>query len=122
MQVAQTENLLFVLGLFTATAAFVGVVFLLNSLIAPKNPGEAKGAPYECGLEQAGSPFVAQRLRFSTVAVLFVIFDANVILLFAVASRLHGDLLALVKVFAFIGVLALGLGYAWRKGALEWRL
>ena len=119
---AQTENLLFVLGLFTAAVVFVSLIFFLNSLIAPKNPGEKKGAPYECGLEQAGNPFVAQRLRFSTIAILFVIFDAGVILLFAVASCVRGDSFALVATLIFIGVLATGLGYAWRKGALEWRL
>lgn len=118
---AAAYGLMFVLGLATAATAFIGVVFLLNALLAPKNPSVAKELPFECGMEQAGRPWSAQRLRFSTVAMLFVLFDAEAVLLFAVASRLRGNLIALVEVAAFVAFLGLGLVYAWRKGALEWR-
>jgi NADH-quinone oxidoreductase subunit A len=118
---APTQGVLFVLGLATAATAFIGVVFLANALLAPHRPHAEKGEPYECGLEQAGRPWSAQRLRFSTIAMLFVLFDAEAILLFAVATHLRGSLVALAEIGAFVGFLGLGLAYAWKKGALEWR-
>lgn len=121
MQGASAQALLFVLGLATAATAFIGVVFVANSLLSPRNPSEAKGLPYECGLDQAGQPWSAQRLRFSTIAMIFVLFDAEAVLLFAVASKLRGNPVALIEVALFVGFLGLGLAFAWRKGALEWR-
>ena len=121
MQGAFAQGILFVLGLATAATAFILAVFLANALLSPHDPGPAKDSPFECGIEQAGEPWVAPRLRFSTIATIFVLFDAEAVLLFAVASGLRGHLMALVEVAAFVAFLALGLAYAWRKGALEWR-
>ena len=65
-----------------------------------------------------GSP----RLRFSTIAMLFVLFDAEAVLLFAVASALRGNPLAAARGRRLRrSSSAFGLVYAWRKGALEWR-
>lgn len=121
MQGASAQSLLFVLGLVTAATGFIGVVFLANALLSPRKPSAEKNAPFECGLDPAGRPWNAQDLRFSTIAMLFVLFDAESVLLFAVATRLRGGTVALIEVGAFVGFLALGLAYAWRKGALEWR-
>lgn len=115
------QGLLFVIGVVVASAAFIGVVFVANAILAPKRPYAEKQTPFECGLDQAGRPWSAQRMRFSTVAMLLVLFDAEAVLLFAVATRLRGNLIALAEVGAFVAFLALGLVYAWRKGALEWR-
>jgi NADH-quinone oxidoreductase subunit A len=115
------EALLFVVGLVVAAAGFIGVVFATNALLSPRNPGPGKDAPFECGLDPAGEPWSAPRLRFSTLAALFVVFDAEAVLLFAVASALRGHAIAAIEVGVFVAFLALGLGYAWRKGALEWR-
>ena len=121
MQGAYAQGILFVLGLATAATAFILVVFLANSLLSPRNPSPSKDAPFECGMEQAGEPWASPRLRFSTIAAIFVLFDAEAVLLFAVASGLHGNLKALIEVAVFVAFLAIGLAYAWRKGALEWR-
>lgn len=118
---AQYHGLLFALGLGIAGAGFIGIVFLLNVVLSPRNHNFGKGQPYECGLDPAGRPWGVQDLRFSTVAMLFVLFDAEAVLLFAVATRLRGNVSALVEVGAFVAFLAIGLAYAWRKGALEWR-
>ncbi len=118
---AYAQAILFVLGLAVSSAAFIGVVFLANALLSPKNPGFEKGTPFECGMEQAGEPWASPRLRFSTIAMLFVLFDAEAVLLFAVASSLRGNPLAALEVGVFVLFLAFGLMYAWRKGALEWR-
>lgn len=121
MQGAFAQGMLFVLGLATAATAFILVVFLANTLLSPSAPSAAKDSPFECGMEQAGEAWAAPRLRFSTIAAMFVLFDAEAVLLFAVATGLRGHLTALVEVAAFVAFLALGLAYAWKKGALEWR-
>jgi NADH-quinone oxidoreductase subunit A len=121
VQGASSQGVLFVIGLVGAAAAFIGVVFAANALLSPRAPSSSKGEPYECGMDQAGQPWSAQRLRFATVAMLFVLFDAEAVLLFAVASRLRGTVVALIEVGLFLAFLAAGLVYAWRKGALEWR-
>ncbi len=121
MQGDSAQALLFVAGFVLAASAFIGVVFVANRLLSPRNPNSSKNAPFECGLDPAGRPWSAQRMRFSTVAMLLVLFDAEAVLLFAVATRLRGSLEGLLAVGAFVAFLALGLLYAWRKGALEWR-
>ena len=121
MQGAFAQGILFVLGLVTAATAFILVVFLANSVLSPRNPSPAKDSPFECGMEQAGEPWVAPRLRFSAIAALFVLFDAEAVLLFAVVSGLHGNPIGLIEVGVFVGLVSLGLAFAWRKGALEWR-
>jgi NADH-quinone oxidoreductase subunit A len=120
MEGALAQGMLFVLGLVVAATAFILVVFLANSALAPKAPTAEKNTPFECGLDPAGEPWAAPRLRFSTIAALFVLFDAEAVLLFAVASGLHA-MAALAEVAGFVLFLAIGLFYAWRKGALEWR-
>jgi NADH-quinone oxidoreductase subunit A len=121
MQGFSTDTVWFVVGFVIAAGAFIGIVFVANALLSPRNPTHGKGEPYECGLDQEGRPWSAQRMRFSTVAMLFVLFDAEALLLFAIATRLRGDVIALAEVGAFVAFLAIGLVYAWRKGALEWR-
>ena len=121
MQGAFAQGMLFVLGLATSATAFILVVFVANSLLSPSAPSPAKDSPYECGMEQAGEPWTAPRMRFSTIAALFVLFDAEAVMLFAIASGLRANPLAVLEVAVFVAFLTLGLAYAWRKGALEWR-
>ncbi len=121
MQGASTQSVLFVLGLITSAAAFILLVFGINTLVSHRFPSEEKNEPYECGMDQAGGPWNPVRLRFSTVALIFVLFDAEAILLFAVAPSLRGSLAGVIEVGIFTLFLTFGLIYAWRKGALEWR-
>jgi NADH-quinone oxidoreductase subunit A len=114
------EGLLFVAGLAAGPMLFLLVLLGINALLAPKRPNEVKSSAYECGIPQAASPWRPVNIRFSTVALLFVIFDAETVLLFAVASRVRGSIAGAVEVALFAGFLALGLFYAWRKGALKW--
>lgn len=116
------QSVLFVLGLAAAAAGFILIVFLANAVLSPREPHASKNAPYECGMEQAGPPWAPTRLRFGTIAMLFVLFDAESVLLFSVASGLKGSPVAFLQIFGFVAFLAVGLAYAWKKGALEWRL
>jgi len=118
---AASSGVLFVLGAALAAAGFIGVVFLANAVLSPRKPTREKSLPYECGMEPAGEPWSPVRLRFSTIAVLFVLFDAESALLFSVVSGLRGSWVAAAEIGVFVLFLAFGLFYAWRKGALEWQ-
>jgi len=80
-----------------------------------------KVMPFECGMEQISQPRVQFSIKFSVVAMLFIIFDIEVAFLYpwAVVFRQLG-LTGLVAVLAFLVVLAVGFLYAWQRGALEW--
>jgi NADH-quinone oxidoreductase subunit A len=120
MQNASAQGVLFVLGLATSAVAFILLVFGMNKLLSPRNPTAEKVEPYECGMPPAGVAHARPKLRFSTIALLFVLFDADAALMFAVAGSLRGSVLAALEVGAFVALLAAGLAYAWRKGALSW--
>lgn len=117
---ASAQGVLFVLGLATAAVSFILLVFGLNKLVSPRHPSPEKLDAYECGMPPAGPAHGRLKLRFSTIALLFVLFDAEAVLLFAVGPRLRGSFLGLAEVAAFTALLAGGLFYAWRKGALQW--
>jgi len=122
MQSVSAESVALVIGLVVATGGFIALVFGINKLVSPRDPSTLKNEPYECGMEPAGQPWVPVRMRFATLAMLFVLFDAEAALLFAVAVGLRGSWVAAAEIGAFVFLLGLGLAYAWSKGALEWRL
>jgi NADH-quinone oxidoreductase subunit A len=116
-----SSGVMFVIGAALAATGFIGVVFLANLALSPRRPTRLKVEPYECGMEPGGQPWAIVRLRFAAIAMIFVLFDAESALLFSVAAALKGSWVAAAEIGAFAAVLALGLAYAWRKGALEWR-
>ena len=88
----------------------------------PERPDPVKSATYECGVEAEGNAWGQFNARYYLFALGFVIFDVEVVFLYPWAVRhgaLHTD--ALLKAAIFVGVLAFGLAYAWRRRALEWR-
>ncbi|MCL5292929.1 MAG: NADH-quinone oxidoreductase subunit A [Actinobacteria bacterium] len=102
--------------------AFVGIVLFVSKLVRCKNPSPEKLAPYECGNKASGEARPQTQIRYYLFALLLVVFDVEMIFLFpwGVAFRSLG-LIALVEVALFIGILLLGLAFAWRKGALKWQ-
>jgi len=102
------------------------LVVILGHSFGPKRPTEAKGMPYESGMSPYGAGTRRQTVRFYLVAVLFILFDIEVIffLPWAVVLRDFVDnslgLFALTEMFVFILILLVGYVYAWKKGALEW--
>lgn len=111
------------LAVFTLLALAVPFLALfVASLVRARHPSTVKLLPYECGLETQGPTWVQFRIRYYLFALLFVIFDVEVVFLlpWAVAYDRLG-LFALVEAFVFVALLTIGLAYAWRKGALEWR-
>ena len=105
------------------SAGIAGLMFGLNALLGPKPPktSRVKYEPFECGM----TPFEIQTgrapVKFYLVAMLFILFDVEIIWFFPWAVILKELKWAgLIEMFIFIGVLAIGYMYAWRKGALEW--
>ena len=110
------------IGIFLVIAiAFPIIALALAFFIRPKKPNPVKSSTYECGLETIGETWVQFRVQYYIYALVFVIFDIETIFLYpwAVAYNKLG-LFALVEMFIFLAILAGGLIYAWRKGALEW--
>ena len=107
--------------LFPALPLIASFVFY-RFRIRPEHPDPVKNATYECGVESEGSAWGQFNVRYYLFALGFVIFDVEVIFLYPWAV-VHGDLAwsALAKAALFVGILAFGLAYAWRKRALEWR-
>jgi NADH-quinone oxidoreductase subunit A len=104
--------------------AGIGIVlftFLLSRLIRPSNPYPKKNVNYECAEEPIGSSWIKFNNRFYIFALIFVVFDVEVVFLFpwAVAYGQLG-LYAFVEMVIFIAILFFGIFYAWRKGALKW--
>jgi NADH-quinone oxidoreductase subunit A len=108
--------------LFIAIALAFGLLSLLAGwVVRPSKPYRAKLAPYESGSPLFMDARVQFPMRYYIIAMLFVIFDIEIVFLFpwAVAYRKLG-LLGLVEMAVFIGILVVGFWYAWKKGALEW--
>ena len=100
---------------------FVAVTILFSKLIRPARPTKEKLMTYECGENALGSPWVKFNIRFYVVALIFLIFDVEVVLLFpwALTYQSYGIGGFLVGII-FLLVLGLGMAYEWRKGDLEW--
>ena len=95
--------------------------FFLSSLIRPHNPYRAKNINYECAEEPVGNSWIRFNNRFYIFALIFVIFDVEVVFLFPWAVAFgHLGLYALVEMVLFILILFFGLFYAYRKGVLKW--
>ena len=109
--------LLFIL----VAAAFPLATLLVARLVRPANYGRIKAAAYECGVETSGEARARYSVKYYIIAVLFVVFDVEVIFLFPWAVRFNVlGLFGFVEMLIFIGILVLGYFYAWKKGALEW--
>ena len=110
-------------ALFLIVAVVFPVVPLfLSRLIAPRRPNKVKLEPYESGMETIGPTHVQFPIRYYLYALMFVIFDVDVIYLFPwalVYDKLPG--VAAVEMALFIALLLVGLAYAWRKRAFEWQ-
>ncbi|MDX1907540.1 MAG: NADH-quinone oxidoreductase subunit A [Bacteroidia bacterium] len=109
---------------------FVGLLTFLSHVLAPYRPTPEKLMPYECGEEVMGIPGVQMNLRFYIVGLIFLIFEVEVLFLFPWATVFAEPallraipawgILALVEMVVFVGLLAVGLAYVWRRGDLSW--
>ena len=115
-----TEYLSILIFILVGTGVVL-FTFFLARLIRPKNPYKEKNTNYECAEAPIGDSWFKFNNRFYIFALIFVVFDVEVIFLFpwAVAFGKLG-LFALIEMIVFIAILFFGLFYAWKKGVLKW--
>jgi len=109
-------------GLFIALAWILPATpIILGKILGPKRPNPVKLAPSECGVDTVGNTWVQFRAQYYVFALVFVLFDVELVFLFpwALAYNKLG-LFALFEMAVFVVLLIVALVYTWRKGALEW--
>lgn len=117
MLIAYLPILLFVV----AALLVAGGMVLLSSVVGPRRPFAEKLEPYECGMAPVGMARERFSVKFYLVAMLFIIFDIEIIFLFP-WGVIYKELgwFGFFEMGGFVLVLVLGLAYVWRKGGLEW--
>lgn len=117
-----TNNALLAVTAAITAAGLVGLAMWMAGLISPKSFNPQKGEPYECGIPTRGESMSQFRVGYYLYAILFLMFDVETVFLFpwAVQMRQLG-VAGIISIAVFFSILVLGLVYAWRKGALEWK-
>ncbi len=103
-------------------AGLIGSLLILSRLLAPRRKEPLKGMTYECGiLPIGGHTWMQFHVRYYLFAILFLIFEVEVVFMFpwAVILQSLGNT-AFVEMMLFLAILPFGLAYAWKKGVLEW--
>ena len=99
-----------------------GAFVALNSVIGPRRSAPHKQDPYECGLPSDVRKGMRFGISFYLIAMLFILFDIEVIFLYPIALQLRAfGSFALLETIVFVILLMVALVYVWRRGALEWR-
>ncbi|MBO7507311.1 MAG: NADH-quinone oxidoreductase subunit A [Paludibacteraceae bacterium] len=112
---------IFIVVLVTAIIMVVAAL-IIGKLLAPKSTNAQKGEPYECCIPTRGTSWMQFKVGYYLFAILFLMFDVETVLLFPWATIMKSlGTMGLVSVAFFLLVLVLGLAYAWKKGALEWK-
>jgi NADH-quinone oxidoreductase subunit A len=109
---------------FVGLGVAVGGVFAaLNKFLGPQRPSRVKDEPYECGLPSEVSRTFRFGISFYMIAMLFILFDIEVVFLYPVGVILKAadSVFVLVEILVFVALLIVALVYAWRRGALDWR-
>jgi NADH-quinone oxidoreductase subunit A len=110
-----------ILILVGLAALFAGGSILLSALLGPRHPTSEKLSPYECGVEPVGTARDRVSVKFYLVAMLFIIFDMEIVFLYpwAVVYR-EFKAFGLATMGTFLLILLVGFFYVWKKGGLEW--
>ena len=112
---------LLVVVILTAIA-LVAVALGIARAISPRSYNPQKGEAYECGIPPRGQSWMQFKVGYYLFAILFLMFDVETVFLFPWAAVVQDlGVYGLVSILFFIVVLVLGLAYAWKKGALEWK-
>lgn len=108
-------------------SVIVGFILVFTAIVGAKVLGpyareRGKGVSYECGMLPIGRNWAQVHVRYYLIAILFLIFDVEAVFIFPWAvTFLDLPDFVFYEMLVFIGVLALGLAYAWRRGVLEWK-
>ena len=108
---------------FIALGTGTGVAFtILNGVLGPRRPSKVKSEPYECGLPSEVTSSFRFGISFYLIAMLFILFDIEVIFLYPIAVQLRAfGTFAMTETIVFVVLLMIAFVYVWRRGALEWR-
>lgn len=118
-----------VLMMILVAGCFVPLILFFGKFLRPSKPYSEKLTTYECGEEPVGNAWIQFNLRFYSLAILFIIFEVEIALIFPVfliykdqvsASFSLGSVLLFGELIFFVGILILGLAYAWVKRDLDW--
>lgn len=112
----------FFISLFAVVALVViGALLALSTILGPRNPSPQKLIPYECGMIPQEEAKGRYPVRFATIAMLFIIFDVEVVFMYPWAVALDQlKLFGLMEMIAFIAILGVAYVYIWGRGGLEW--
>lgn len=126
LQVAQIVLFVFA-GFALPTLGMIGLSFLLQWIFNYGRPNPLKNQPYECGMKPIQEAQVQFDIRYYLYALLFIVFDIEIVFLIPWAMASHSPAIEAInhwtgpiEIAIFIAILAVGLAYAWKKGALEW--
>lgn len=109
---------------FAGLGIAVGGAFTaMNKLLGPSRPNRVKSQPYECGLPSDIQRTFRFGISFYMVAMLFILFDIEVVFLYPVGTILKAadSVFVLAEVLVFVSLLLVALAYVWRRGALNWK-
>ncbi len=111
------------LVVFVLAVLLIGGILVLSHLLNPqRSTNPAKGEAYECGIIPKGDARAPVSIRFFVMALLFLIFDIEVVFLFPWAVVYHKlMLLGWIEMVIFLGILLVGYFYAWGQGAFDWK-
>ncbi|ADG07839.1 NADH-quinone oxidoreductase subunit A [Kyrpidia tusciae] len=119
---AYWNSYLFVVIFVVLAIALAVVALTLGKWLRPAHPSREKLEPYESGVEPVGDARVQYNARYYLFALLFVVFDVEILFLYPWAVAFHElGLFGLVEALIFMAMLVIGLVYAWRKKVLEWK-
>jgi len=110
-----------ILMVFAFAAVVAGALLFIPSLLAPRRLTPVKAEPFECGKDPIQVAEGRFAIRFSTIAILFILIDIELMFVWpwAMLSRSLGWF-GFIEMLVFLGILMLGFGYIWLKGGLEW--
>jgi NADH-quinone oxidoreductase subunit A len=108
---------------FLVLGGLVGITFsLLNLVLGKAHPNRSKQSPYECGLPSEVQRGFRFGISFYLIAMLFILFDIEVIFLYPIAVQLRAfGTFAMSETIVFVVLLLIAFAYVWRRGALEWK-
>lgn len=102
--------------------ALVAIALGIARAIAPRSYNAQKGEAYECGIPTRGQSWMQFKVGYYLFAILFLMFDVETVFLFPWAAVVQDlGVYGLISILFFLLILVLGLAYAWKKGALEWK-
>lgn len=102
--------------------ALVAIALGIARAISPRSYNPQKGEAYECGIPTRGKSWMQFKVGYYLFAILFLMFDVETVFLFPWAVVVQDlGVYSLVSIIFFLVILVLGLAYAWKKGALEWK-